>query len=80
MTAVKEMETGFNPAQYEIINMMSCLHGDSDYAELKAVLVKFLDARLQNAIDALYQDGQLSGERMEDLSHRHLRTPYEARV
>ncbi len=33
---------GFTPAQYELINMISCLRRDEDVAALKSVLVKFL--------------------------------------
>ena len=67
---------GFTPAQYELVNMLSCLHKESDIVELKAVLVQFLNARIQKELDGLYEDGTLSEERMEELSRRHLRTPY----
>ena len=80
MTVTREKPKGFNPAQYEIINMMSCLQDASDYAALKSVLVSFLNARMQSEIDGLYQSGRLSDEKMESLSHTHLRTPYGARV
>ena len=73
-----EQIRGFNPIQYEIINMMSCLREESDYVELKSVLVKFLDERLQHAIDHLYEMGDLSEDKMEALSHQ--RTPYRTRA
>ena len=56
--------------------MMSCIHSDSDIAELKSILVKFLDARMQQELDRLYDDGALSNDRMDELAGRHLRTPY----
>ena len=74
MTMTAEKIQGFTPAQYEIINMMSCLQGESDYAELKSLLVKFLDSRLQVALDGLYASGDLSDEKLQSLSKRHLRT------
>ncbi len=80
MTATRERPKGFNPAQYEIINMMSCLQDAADYAALKSVLVNFLNARMQAEIDGLYQSGSLSDEKMDALSQMHLRTPYGARV
>jgi len=79
-SAAVEQIRGFNPIQYEIINMMSCLREESDYVELKSVLVKFLDERLQHAIDHLYEMGDLSEDKMEALSHQHLRTPYRTRA
>ena len=74
--ATKENIRGFTPAQYELVNMMSCLHKESDIVELKSVLVQFLNARIQKELEGLYEDGTLSDERMEDLSKQHLRTPY----
>ena len=76
MLAVGENIRGFTPAQYELVNMMSCLHKESDIVELKSVLVKFLNARIQKELDGLYENGTLSDERMEELSKQHLRTPY----
>ena len=44
--------------------------------QLKAVLVEFLNSRIQDELDGLYDSGALSEERMEELSKTHLRTPY----
>ena len=76
--ATKENIRGFTPAQYELVNMMSCLHNESDIMELKSVLVQFLNAKIQRELDGLYDDGTLSDERMEELAKQHLRTPYGA--
>ncbi|MBQ3098587.1 MAG: hypothetical protein IJC66_10570 [Kiritimatiellae bacterium] len=76
MQVAQEVRHGFSPAQYEVVNMMSCIHSDSDIAELKSILVKFLDARMQQELDRLYDDGTLSNDRMDELAGRHLRTPY----
>ncbi len=76
MQVAQEFLHGFSPAQYEVVNMMSCIHSDSDIAELKSILVKFLDARMQQELDRLYDDGTLSNDRMDELAGRHLRTPY----
>ena len=76
MTMTMEMPRVFNRAQYEVVNMMSCLDSDADCQALKSVLVKFLNQRLQREMDHLYDVGSLSDEKMEDLSHRHLRTHY----
>ena len=76
--ATKENIRGFTPAQYELVNMMSCLHNEFDIMELKSVLVQFLNAKIQRELDGLYDDGTLSDERMEELAKQHLRTPYRA--
>lgn len=67
----------FTPAQYEVLNVMSCLNMNEDLTALKDVLVKFLNTRLQAELDRLYEDGTLSEEKMESLAQQHLRTPYK---
>ena len=77
MSIVKNSMHCFTPAQSEVVNLMACLRDDADMAALKSVLVKFLDARIQNELDKLYDDGTLSDAGMEELAAVHLRTPYE---
>ena len=76
MVAPAVKTSAFNPAQYELINMMSCSRKDEDLSDLKSVLVQFLNARMQHEIDGLYDDGTLSDEKMSHLAEQHLRTPY----
>lgn len=70
------MTTTLTPAQYEVLNMMSCLTVKEDIVALKDVLTQFLNTRLQAELDRLYDDGTLTDQKMEDLAHQHLRTPY----
>ena len=58
--------------------MMSCIHSDSDIAELKTILVKFLNVRMQHELDRLYDIGTLSDDKMDELAGQHLRTSYRA--
>lgn len=64
-------------AQYEIINMLSCINNDEDVKALKAVIVQFLNERLQNEIDKLWEDGTLSDEVVAGWKKEHMRTPYK---
>lgn len=66
-----------NPAQYEVLNLLSCLNRDEDVKELKDVIVQFLNTRLQNEIDRLWDSGMLSEEKVASWSHEHMRTPYK---
>lgn len=66
----------FNQAQREIINMMSCLNTDKDVADLKNVLVHFLNDRMQQKIEQLWERGILSEEKMNSYKEEHLRTSY----
>ena len=76
MIALREKPNSFTPAQYEVVNMMSCLKRDSDVVALKSVLVGFINERLQGELDRLYEDGTLSEEKMSELAGLHFRTPY----
>ena len=65
-------------AQYEIINMLSCVNKEEDVKALKAVIVQFLNERLQNEIDNLWNDGILTDEIVEGWGKEHMRTPYKS--
>lgn len=66
----------FNQAQREVLNTMSCLRTEEDLTELKRVLVKFLDERLQRELDKMWDSGMLSEEKMNGYASEHLRTSY----
>lgn len=68
--------TALTSAQYEVLNLMSCINMKEDVAALKDVLVQFLNSRLQAEIERLYNDGTLSDEKMEAIAKQHLRTHY----
>ena len=78
MIALKEKPNSLTPAQYEVVNMMSCLKRESDVVALKSILVSFINERLQGELDRLYEDGTLTDEKMSELEGQHLRTPYGA--
>ena len=78
MIALRERPSSFTPAQYEVVNMMSCLKRESDIVALKSILVSFINERLQRELDRLYEDGTLTDEKMSELAGQHLRTPYGA--
>ena len=78
MIALREKPNLFTPAQYEVVNMMSCLKRESDVVALKSILVSFINERLQGELDRLYEDGTLTDEKMSELAGQHLRTPYGA--
>lgn len=56
--------------------MLSCLTQEEDIAALKNVIVQFLNSRLQNEIDRLWENGSLTEEKVAQWSHEHMRTPY----
>ena len=66
-----------NPAQYEVLNVLSTLNNEEDVVALKAVIVQFLNSRLQNELDKLWEDGTITEEKMAAWKNEHMRTPYK---
>ena len=66
----------FNPAQREILDVMSCMQTDEDLQALKAVLVQFLNDRLQRELNRLWDNGTIDEVKMNEWRNTHYRTPY----
>jgi len=66
----------FNPAQREVLDVMSCMQTDEDLQALKAVLVQFLNDRLQRELDRLWDNGTIDEAKMTEWRNTHYRTPY----
>lgn len=72
-----EQRFKFSPAQYELLNILSCINKDEDVAALKTVIVQFLNSRLQSEIDRLWDNGTLTEEKVAGWKKEHMRTPYK---
>ena len=66
----------FNPAQREVLDVMSCMQTDEDLQALKTVLVQFLNDRLQKELDRLWDNGTIDETKMNEWRNTHYRTPY----
>ena len=66
----------FNPAQREVLDVLSCMQTDEDLQALKAVLVQFLNDRLQRELDRLWDNGTIDEVKMNEWRNSHYRTPY----
>ena len=75
------MDTGertrLNKAQYEVLNVLSCLDSEEDVRDLKDVLVQFLNTRLQREAERLWENGTLTEEKIKGWATEHMRTPYK---
>lgn len=69
--------TILDSAQREVLDVMSCLQTEDDLHELKTVLVRFLNERLQKELDTLWEDGTIDEEKMRQWRTTHFRTPYK---
>ena len=67
----------FNQAQQSVLNVISCLQSEQDLADLKRTLVKFMNDRLQREMDKLWESGEMSNEKLQEMQSEHLRTAYK---
>ena len=67
----------FNQAQRDVLNVVSTLQSDEDIKALHKVLIKFMNDRLQNELDKLWDSGDWSQEKLDAMKTEHLRTPYK---
>lgn len=72
-----QQQLKITPAQYELLNVLSCIDKEEDVAELKTVIVQFLNTRLQREIDRLWDNGTLNEEKVTAWGNEHMRTPYK---
>ena len=72
-----EQSIRISPAQYELLNILSCINKDEDIAELKTVIVQFLNSRLQKEIERQWDNGNLTEEKVAAWGKEHMRTPYK---
>ena len=66
-----------NQAQQAVLNVISCLQSEQDLADLKRTLIKFMNDRLQRKMDKLWESGELSNEKLQEMQSEHLRTVYK---
>ena len=67
----------FNQAQQAVLNVISCLQSEQDLEDLKRTLIKFMNDRLQREMDKLWESGEMSNEKLQEMQSEHLRTAYK---
>lgn len=68
--------TVFNPAQLQVLEMMSFVKSNEALSELKQVISDFFAKQAQAEIDRLWESGELNEEKVESFRELHQRTPY----
>ena len=69
--------TVFNPAQMQLLEMMSFVKSDKALDGLKQAISDYFAAQAQNEIDRLWENGDLNDEKVERFRNLHERTPYK---
>ncbi len=68
--------TVFNPAQLQLLEMMSFVKSEKALADLKQVISDYFVSQAQAEIDRLWDEGFLTDEKVESFRNLHERTPY----
>lgn len=69
--------TAFNPAQMQLLEMMSFVKSDKALEGLKQAISDYFAMQAQLEIDRLWETGELDEGKVEGFRDLHERTPYK---
>lgn len=71
------MNTVFNEAQLHMLELASHIKTTEGLEELKDQLAEYYARRADEEMEKLWQSGAWNEQKLEELRHMHLRTPYK---
>ncbi|MBR5747681.1 MAG: hypothetical protein IKY01_02725 [Prevotella sp.] len=63
-------------AQLELLNALNNISSEAELNEFKNLVANFFAQKAQKAIDALWDEGVINEETIEQWGAEHMRTPY----
>ena len=63
-------------AQLELLDALNNINSEAELNEFKNVLAHYFANKAQKAIDALWDEGVINDETIEQWGQEHMRTPY----
>lgn len=63
-------------AQLELMNALNSISSEADLKEFKDLLARFFAEKAQKEIDALWDEGIINEETIEQWGNEHMRTTY----
>ena len=64
-------------AQLELMNAINSITSESELNDFRDMLARYFAQKAQKAIDALWNQGVINSETIEDWGEEHMRTPYQ---
>ena len=64
-------------AQLELLDALNSINSEDELNEFKNVLAHYFAQKAQKAIDALWDEGVISEETIEQWGKEHMRTSFE---
>ena len=69
--------TVFNPIQQHLLKMFAYDSNEEHLKEIKDVLAKHFAKKVDDEMDALWEEGIINEDVIEEWSKEHMRTPYK---
>ncbi len=63
-------------AQLELMNAINSIRSEAELNEFKNLVTRYFAEKAQKAIDALWDEGVINEETIEQWGNEHMRTPY----
>ena len=63
-------------AQLELMNAMNNINSEAELNEFRDMVARFFAIKAQKAVDALWDEGVINEESIEQWGAEHMRTPY----
>ena len=63
-------------AQLELMNALNSINSEVELNEFKDLVARYFAEKAQKAIDALWDEGVINADTLEQWGAEHMRTPY----
>jgi len=63
-------------AQLELLNALKNINSESDLNEFKDLIARYFASKAQKEIDALWDNGAIDEDTINQWGEEHMRTPY----
>jgi len=72
-TLTMPMQTGLNEVQIDLLKMFSIPMSNSDLVELRKLLRDFLSKRIDDEVDLIWEQKQMSASEMDRVLNTHIK-------
>ncbi len=69
--------TQLNPAQLNVLSLMSYIDTEQEQQELQEILLKFYRQKADSLLVQFQQENNITQQTLDDWSNQHERTPYK---
>ena len=71
------LTTQLNPAQINVLNLMSYIDTEQEQKELQNILLMFYRKKTDSLLLQFQKENNITQNILDDWSNQHLRTPYK---